>query len=210
MLDGFIWRNIRRPYMKIRLKGFDADRETFFDKNSVAAEFVSLRKGTFVVGSNIGRCSYVASARVSHTNIGAFCSIGMNVLLGGLGKHPTDLISTHPVFYSNKNQIKLQLTETSLLDELPLTRIGNDVWIGAGSIVLDGVTIGDGAIIAAGAVVNKDVPPYAIVGGVPAKFIKYRFPPEKIARLLQIKWWDWSMEDLEKKISWFQSKDQTI
>lgn len=80
--------------------------------------------------------------------------------------------------------------------------IGNDVWIGANAIILQGVTIGDGAIIAAGAVVTKDVPPYAIVGGVPAKVIKYRFSDEVILKLLQIKWWDkpeeWIIQKLEK------------
>ena len=72
------------------------------------------------------------------------------------------------------------------------TIIGNDVWVGANAIIISGVKIGDGAVIGAGAVVTKDVPPYAIVGGVPAKIIKYRFPKDKIDALLKIKWWDWS------------------
>ena len=78
--------------------------------------------------------------------------------------------------------------------------IGNDVWIGANVSILPGVYIGDGAVIAAGAVVTKDVEPYAIVGGVPAKVIRYRFSPKEIYILLKIKWWDWSVEEVERNI----------
>jgi hypothetical protein len=77
-------------------------------------------------------------------------------------------------------------------------RIGNDVWIGANATILSGVTIGDGAVVAAGSVVVKPVPPYAIVGGVPAMIIKYRFPSETIARLIHVAWWEWPHTLIEK------------
>ena len=81
--------------------------------------------------------------------------------------------------------------------------IGNDVWIGARATILSGVTVGDGAVIGAGALVAKDVPPYAIVGGVPARLIKYRFSSEIINELLEIKWWDWDSKKLTQNIDDF-------
>ena len=88
--------------------------------------------------------------------------------------------------------------------------IGNDVWIGANVIILPGVTISDGAIIAAGAVVNKDVKPFEIVGGVPAKTIKYRFDEDIINKLLKIKWWNWSLKEIEDNIEFFYDIDGFI
>jgi len=78
--------------------------------------------------------------------------------------------------------------------------IGNDVWLGRNSLVLSGVTIGDGAVVAAGAVVTSDIPAYAIAGGVPAKVIRYRFTPEQIAALLRIRWWDWPDEAIVAEV----------
>ena len=85
--------------------------------------------------------------------------------------------------------------------------IGNDVWIGYEAVVLAGVTIGDGAIVAARAVVTKDVPPYTIVGGVPARPIRKRFPDAEIAQLLELKWWDWPPERIAASIDAIQSGD---
>lgn len=86
---------------------------------------------------------------------------------------------------------------------MQLVEIGNDVWIGANVTILSGVVIGDGAVIAAGAVVNRDVEPYAVVGGVPAKRIKYRYHQEIIQALLQIKWWDWPIKKIEESVELF-------
>jgi acetyltransferase-like isoleucine patch superfamily enzyme len=83
--------------------------------------------------------------------------------------------------------------------------IGNDVWVGYGSIILSGVKIGDGAIIGAGSIVTQDVPPYAIVGGNPARLIRYRFSQDKIAKLLEIAWWNWSEEKIKDNIDYFYS-----
>lgn len=113
--------------------------------------------------------------------------------------HPTTWLSSSPFQYN----VGLQFPDYShLFEQKKIVRpkttvIGNDVWIGSLSLVRRGLKIGDGAIIAGGSVVVKDVPPYAIVGGVPAKVIKYRFTEEQIAALMQIKWWDMPVSDLK-------------
>jgi acetyltransferase-like isoleucine patch superfamily enzyme len=88
-----------------------------------------------------------------------------------------------------------------------IIEIGNDVWIGTSAIILSGVKIGHGAVVAAGSIVTKSVPPYAIVGGNPAKIIKYRLSEEKIEELLEMKWWDWSEEKIKKNIDFFSIKN---
>lgn len=122
--------------------------------------------------------------------IGKFCSIadGVTILLGG--RHPVDEITTSPAPRREFPIPNPPCVNHSII-------IGNDVWIGLNAIIFNGVTIGDGAVIAAGAVVNKDVPPYAVVGGVPAKLIKYRFDSKIIAILLKSKWWDWDYNELK-------------
>ena len=88
--------------------------------------------------------------------------------------------------------------------------IGNDVWIGARSIIMDGVSIGDGAIVAAGSVVTKDVPPYAVVGGSPAKIIKYKFSQDIIDRLEEIQWWNLPDEEITKVVDLFHVKNPSL
>ncbi|WP_272492201.1 CatB-related O-acetyltransferase [Paracrocinitomix mangrovi] len=137
---------------------------------------------------------------IRNTKIGKFCAIGPYTQIG-LGKHPTgEFISSHPLFYSSRPQIGFSLLKESKFSEFEEINIGNDVWIGAGAIVLDGVTIGDGAVIAAGAVVINDVEPYSIVAGVPAKHKKYKFEESKIKEILNDPWWnkdlDWIKANL--------------
>jgi acetyltransferase-like isoleucine patch superfamily enzyme len=143
----------------------------------------------------LGDFSYVAGeSRLVNTTIGKFTCIGPEVICG-LGRHPSrDFVSTHPIFYSPLGQSQLTFVSDSHFEEFAPIEIGNDVWIGARAIIRDGVKIGDGAIVGAGAVVTRDVPPYAIVGGVPAKIIRYRFQPEEIEFLEEMKWWDCDIE----------------
>lgn len=142
--------------------------------------------------------SYVnEDSMMSGVSVGRFTCIGPHFLCG-YGDHPTNFVTTSPVFYSTRRQCGVSFAETSRYDEKRQTTVGNDVWIGARVFVRDGVTIGSGALIAAGAVVTNDVPEYAIVGGVPAKLIRYRFADDAVAQLLEIKWWNWSEEKLRE------------
>lgn len=152
---------------------------------------VAIGANTLLVRSVIGDYSYLGpDCRAVHTTIGKFCSIASEVHIG-LGDHPlSPFVSTHPAFYLRREDRGWDFADGDYRAEFGSVKIGNDVWIGVRAIVRDNVTIGDGAVIAAGAVVVGDVPPYAIVGGVPAKIIRYRFPPETIAFLLEFKWWD--------------------
>jgi virginiamycin A acetyltransferase len=131
--------------------------------------------------------SYINSGMIrSYCEIGRYCSIGRNVSIG-LGNHDINNLSTSPFFESlnQKNTLKLASTE-------PKRRviIGNDVWIGDNVMIASGVSVGDGCVLAGGAVVTKDIPPYTVVGGVPAKHIKHRFSLEISEALSNIKWWN--------------------
>ena len=145
----------------------------------------------------MGRYSYVGSGtRITDTNIGSFCSIGGRCGIGG-GIHPTNMVSTSPVFLKGRNILNKHFANISY-NPSETVSIGNDVWIGEGVCIVSGVNIGDGAVIGAHAVVTKDVEPYSIVAGVPAKLIKKRFDDDTINKLLELKWWDLSDEELSK------------
>ena len=144
---------------------------------------------------NMGRYSYVGSGtRITDANIGGFCSIGARCGIGG-GIHPTNMVSTSPVFLNGRNILKKNFASISY-EPSKTVIIGNDVWIGEGVCIVSGVHIGDGAVIGAHAVVTHDVEPYAVVAGVPAKEIKKRFDAETINKLLALKWWELSEEEL--------------
>lgn len=158
----------------------------------------------------IGKGTYIAeNSKISMVEIGRFCSIGPD-LICGYGIHPTQYLSTSPAFYSTLKQNGMTYSQTNKVIERKPIKIGSDVFIGMNVSILDGVTIGDGAVIAAGAVVIQDVEPYSIVGGVPAKHIKYRFNKEQIDALLKIQWWNWDDENLKEVEKDFFNVDEFI
>lgn len=205
-LDRLAWQ-LRRRSLARRIPGFSAHWTSYAGANVTFSEFNSLRPRSWLWNASLGRFTYVVGAKVKNANVGAFCSIGPEAIVGGMGRHPTHWLTTHPAFYS-----RLDPTEASFakldFDELPTTEVGNDVWIGCHAVILDGVKIGDGAIIATGAVVAKDVPPYAIVGGVPAKPIRYRFSDDVVEALLGLKWWNASTQMLREHASLFTARDE--
>ena len=166
---------------------------------------VSLKKNVRVYFSTVDRYTYICRGSfVAHTDIGSFCSIAGRVNIG-LPHHDLDYVSTSPVFLEEANYMRTNFASNPPPEERRVS-IGNDVWIGENAIILGGVKVGNGAVIAAGAIVTKDVPPYAIVGGVPAKVIKYRFDNETIRELEEIKWWEWDKEKIKKNKAFFERK----
>lgn len=161
--------------------------------------------------SQVGDYTYIgASCDITHTTMGRFCSVADSCRIC-TPSHSLGYISSSPIFTLRNNG-----TGTSWVDknvghhDIQRVNIGNDVWIGSRVIIKDGVTIGDGAVVGAGAVVTNDVPPYAVVGGVPARVIKYRFEQPIIDKLLEIKWWNADEEFLRKNISFFQTDNINI
>lgn len=169
---------------------------------------------TFLSNCHIGRCTYI-SHHVSLVNvkIGGFCSIANDVHTCN-GQHPTSIfVTTFPAFYYNtESQIGYTFHKGTPLFNTARYAInskqfevilGSDVWIGSHVLLMPGVSIGDGAIVAAGSVVTKDVEPYSIVGGVPAKEIKKRFTDAQIEELLNIKWWNWPFDEIKSRYKEF-------
>lgn len=145
--------------------------------------------GSEVVNSNFDRHSYCGYyCQILNTDVGSYCSIANNVIIGS-GDHPFDWVGTSPAFYKGRDSIKLKLSEHER-SPAPRVEIGHDVWIGGNALIKGGVRLGTGSVVGMGSVVTRDVAPYEIVAGNPARPLKRRFDDQLVERLLHSKWWE--------------------
>ena len=165
--------------------------------------------GSIVVESEVGKYSYIGEhTSLLYVKVGNYTSISNYCAIGG-GSHPIEWVSTSPVFNNSKSilGVSLSLNEYDPFNE---TKIGNDVWIGSHCLIKSGVKIADGAVIGMGSVVTKDVGPYEIWAGNPARLIRKRFDDTMIQRLLEVKWWEWEYERIVKYADTFNSVDKFL
>jgi acetyltransferase-like isoleucine patch superfamily enzyme len=196
---------VKKKFSKSKIySGAKVDNNSILNKNSVIFNDVVLNN------SNIGAYSYIqARSIVSNTSIGKFCSIAGDVFIG-LPQHATAFVSTHPIFYLNNTPLPKIFSSVDFFETDKRTYIDHDVWIGQKALLMGGIKVGVGAIIGAGALVSKDIPPYAIVAGVPAKIIRYRFDFETREELLRSKWWDMPDNWLEENYLLFKNPKELI
>lgn len=180
----------------IRKRVYSYWAPVFLNKNKLYADY---EIGEYTYGNPI----VLAHDKNTRLKIGRFCSIAKDVTIMLGGEHHTNWVTTYPFgdFFN-----ELDRRESYAKSKGDVT-IGNDVWIGHGAMILSGVSIGHGAVIAANSTVTKNVPPYAIVGGNPAKIIRYRFNENQIRQLLKIEWWNWSIEKILDNCSDLLSDD---
>jgi len=178
--------------------GVKINKKCQLGKNSV------IFSNTVLINSTIGDYSYIQkNSEVVNTEIGKFCSIASGVSIG-LANHPTHLLSTSPIFYDNSQPLPFFFTDKKYqVTPPPKTIIASDVWIGQGAMIKAGVRVGIGAVVGAGAVVTKDVKPYSIVAGVPARHVKYRFDELLREDLVESKWCELKDEELIKLAVYF-------
>lgn len=215
---GNIWKCLREiiacPVLLSRLeKKYPTCRfhlGVSIDNDSLLGNYNVIFQHVVITNSVIGNHTFIQKdSIINHANIGKFCSIAASVVIAP-GIHPTHYISSHPSFYSSSQPIAKTFCNTEKFTPFKKVTIGHDVWLGQNCIVLDGVTIGTGAVVAAGAVVTKDIPAYAIVGGIPAKLIKYRFDKKVRNLLLESQWWNWPDELLKKRSHMFIEPEKFI
>jgi acetyltransferase-like isoleucine patch superfamily enzyme len=169
------------------------------------------RSGSIIVGKKtygIKSNSILGATKSSTVEIGSYCSIAPGVAILAHVEHPTYLPSTFPlrtILFKRRVQSD-QVFNADAITRGPII-IGHDVWVGQNAIILSGVSIGNGAVIGAGSVVAKDVEPYAIVAGNPARFVRYRFPAETIAKLQAVEWWGLPDESIKRLEEYFYSGD---
>lgn len=206
----FKWKNKRNQCIFSRTSNISSD-DVFEGNNYIAG---------WVKHCHVGRGTYIMDGCwFQDCSIGRYCSIASDVKMVARRGHPTrDFVSTSPVFHL-KNAVINTYVEQDMYDPYERRKnkdrqwdavIGNDVWIGTRVMLMGNVSIGDGAIIGAGSVVTKDVPPYAVVAGNPARILRYRFPDEQIKQLQNMRWWEREEAWLQKHAEIFNNIDEFL
>ena len=203
--------------MEITDFSFTLEERNLFFNNDARKISITLGKGSY-----LGGCGFANESR-PNLLVGHFTSIAGGVSFSVGANHNHRFASTytfhHPMIAARfKEAVPDELPDYSGVEKLSPDRdfnphqvvVGNDVWIGARATIMGGVHIGSGAVVAGGAVVTKDVPPYAIVGGNPAKFIKYRFDAETIKKFMRLKWWNWDLKKIYKNIPYIENPKQFL
>jgi acetyltransferase-like isoleucine patch superfamily enzyme len=178
-------------------------KDTKINRKTKVNRFVKL------INVNAGAYTYIGPRTIIiNAEIGKFCSISWDCNIG-IVSHDIRCLSTSPIFSEKRNGTGTIWIDREVLSVHPKVVIGSDVWIGSRAILLEGVNVGHGAVIGAGAVVTKNVPPYAVAVGVPAKVIKYRFSEKTIGALLVNPWWDFPESLIKSKLDVFSIREVT-
>lgn len=209
-----IWRFYKR--LKFRQNNIIIDYGVEFNRNTKFFKLIKINRKSLINGASIDSYSYIGQKCVlNNCKIGKFCSIGSDVHIVA-SQHPTTgYISSSPIFYSDKKQCGITFSEEKKYKEHKTIDgysaiIENDVWIGEHVYIMGGVTIGNGAVVALGSIVTKDVPPYAVVAGVPARVIRYRFDNETIEQLLKDEWWNKPIDWIKDNYHSFHDKEKYL
>lgn len=191
----FFWKNTTPPKISIKKGSYVNSKCIFEGENSIA-------ENSKISNCYLGKYTYIGNRCLFRdTKFGKYYSVGNDIKIV-LGDHPTYFISTFPKIYEASPSFSHSDKKKYILN------IENDVWIGDNALLFPNITIHTGAIIGAGALVNKDVPPYAVVAGVPARIIKFRFDEQTIKTLLKSKWWEHSLEDLKNFSNYFDNPEE--
>lgn len=199
---GIIKSILRDIKLRIRYSHARIDEGCRIDADTVIGNKCHIFEGCVINRSSIGDYSYISyKSVIQNASIGRYCSIGREVIIVP-GRHDMDAFSTAPLFWRKRSDIDVQVVDkdSDFQDSLRV-EIGNDVWVGARAIIMDGVHIGNGAVVGAGAVVTRDVAPYEIVAGVPAKRIRMRKDEKTVSDLLESEWWLLEPEEAYRKMS---------
>lgn len=180
------WRSKSKIYNYRLSRGIKLGKHVMIRSQTEIGLDVSVDDYSYISGP----INYIESA-----HIGKYCSIARQTVIG-VGDHNYNWVTTHPIIVSSEYGL---IAKNHSEPQKPAPVIGNDVWIGINAIVFRGVKIGHGAVVAAGSVVTKDVEPYSIVGGIPAKHLRYRFDENVVTSLLKIEWWNWNSDKIKEE-----------
>lgn len=179
-------------------------------RSSRVGRHCSIDRQNLLLNVTLGDRSYTGPwCMLFHAEVGRYCSISYRVTIGP-PDHNYHRLSSHPFIYDPKFGLFEESEELRNEKFSRPCRIGHDVWIGCNATILRGVEVGNGAVIGAHALVNRDVPPYAIVAGIPARIIGYRFSREVIAELERIRWWEWPEEKIRKHHTLFMTEEPSL